>query len=45
VNAGFLQGTNEILIYVVFFTLMLAATDVGFRLGRKSEAKTSDRTK
>jgi hypothetical protein len=45
VNAGFLQGTNEIIIYLAFFALMLAATDAGFRLGRKSEAGTPDKTK
>jgi hypothetical protein len=45
VNAGFFQGTNEIVIYVVFFALMLAATDAGFRLGRKSGAGTPDKTK
>jgi hypothetical protein len=45
VNTGFLYGTNEIVIFVVFFALMLAATEIGFRLGRKSEAKTPERTK
>jgi hypothetical protein len=45
VNAGFFQGTNEIVIYVVFFALMLAATDAGFRLGRKSGAGTPDKTR
>jgi hypothetical protein len=45
VNAGFLYGTNEIIIYAVFFTLMLVATEAGFHLGRKSEASTPDRTK
>ncbi len=44
-NAGFLYGTNEIIIYVVFFALLLAATDAGFRLGRRSEANTPDKTK
>jgi prepilin signal peptidase PulO-like enzyme (type II secretory pathway) len=45
VNAGFLYGTNEIVIYVVFFALMLAATDAGFRLGRKSQGSIPDKTK
>jgi formate hydrogenlyase subunit 3/multisubunit Na+/H+ antiporter MnhD subunit len=45
VNTGFLYGTNEIVIFVVFFALMLAATEIGFRLGRKSKAKTPERTK
>jgi prepilin signal peptidase PulO-like enzyme (type II secretory pathway) len=45
VNAGFFRGTNEFLIYVVFFALMLAATEAGFLLGRKSEASTPDKTK
>jgi len=45
VNTGFLYGTNEIVIFVVFFALMLAATEIGFRLGRKSEAKTPEKTK
>ena len=37
---GFLYGTNEAIIQCAFFALMLAATEVGFRLGRKSEAGT-----
>jgi hypothetical protein len=45
VNTGFLYGTNEIIICLVFFALMLAATEAGFRLGRKSEASTPDKTK
>jgi hypothetical protein len=45
VNTGFLYGTNEIIIFVIFFALMLAATEFGFRLGRKSEANTPDKTK
>jgi prepilin signal peptidase PulO-like enzyme (type II secretory pathway) len=45
VNGGFFQGTNEVIICVVFFASMLAATDVGFRLGRRSEAGTPDKTK
>jgi hypothetical protein len=45
VNAGFLYGTNEIIVYVVFFVLMLAATEAGFRFGRRSETNTPDKTK
>jgi hypothetical protein len=45
VNTGFLYGTNEIIIFLIFLALLLAATEIGFRLGRKSEAKTPDRTK
>ena len=37
---GFLYGMNEAIIQCVFFALMLAATEVGFRLGRKSKADT-----
>ena len=44
-NTGFLYGTNEIIIYFVFFALMLGATEAGFHFGRKSEASTSDKTK
>ncbi|MGB8837378.1 MAG: hypothetical protein WA306_05095 [Candidatus Acidiferrales bacterium] len=44
-NTGFLYGTNEIVIYIVFFALMLVATDVGFRSGRRSETRTPDETK
>lgn len=44
-NTGFLYGTNEILIYSIFFALMLVATKAGFHLGRKSEASTPDKTK
>jgi hypothetical protein len=45
VNTGFLFGTHEIILVLVFFALMMGATEVGFRLGRKSEAKASDKTK
>jgi len=44
-NIGFLYGTNEILICFSFFALMLAATEAGFLLGRRSEASTADKTK
>jgi hypothetical protein len=45
VNANFLHGTTEFIIIVIFFVLMLAATEIGFRLGRKSEANTPEKTK
>ena len=44
-NTGFLYGTNEFIVYSVFFILMLIATEGGFRLGQKSEASTADKTK
>ena len=44
-NSGFLYGTNEIVIYLVFCALMLAATEAGFHLGRRSEDNTPDKTK
>ena len=44
-NTGFLYGTNEIFIYFVFFALVLAATEVGFHLGRNSEGRIPDKTK
>ena len=36
-HESFLYQTNEIFIQVVFFALMMAATEVGYRLGRKFE--------
>jgi hypothetical protein len=45
VETDFLYSANEILIYVEFFVLLLAASEAGFRLGRKSEARTPDKTK
>jgi hypothetical protein len=45
VNAGFLYGTNEIIIFVIFFAGMLGATEIGFRLGRESDVNTLDKTK
>ena len=44
-NTGFLYGINEIVIDFVFFVLMIAATEAGFHLGRKSEASTPDKAK
>lgn len=40
VNESFLYGTPEVIIQCVFFALMLAATEVGFRLGRKFQSST-----
>ena len=37
-NEGFLYGTHEVIIQCAFFALMLAAIEVGFRVGRKFEA-------
>jgi hypothetical protein len=45
VNEGFLYRTNEFLIQCVFFALMVAATEVGYRLGRKFEARVPENTK
>jgi hypothetical protein len=45
VNESLLYRTNEVLIYWVFFALMLMATEVGFRLGRKFETRTPDNIK
>jgi hypothetical protein len=45
VSTSFLYGTNEIIIFLVFFALMLTATEIGFRLGRRSEANTPAQTK
>ena len=44
-NSGFLYGTNEIVIYLVFFAFMIATTEAGFHLGRRSEDNTPDKTK
>jgi hypothetical protein len=45
VNTGFLYGTNEIIIFFIFLAFMLAVTEIGFRLGRRSEPNTPDKTK
>jgi hypothetical protein len=45
VNQGVLYGTHEVTIQLVFLALMLAITEVGFRLGRKVEASTPSDTK
>jgi hypothetical protein len=44
-NRGFLDTTNPIIINSVFFALMLAGSEAGFRLGRKLEASIPDKTK
>jgi hypothetical protein len=45
VETGFLYRTNEFIIFFVFFALMLGATEAGFRLGQKSNARTANKTK
>jgi hypothetical protein len=45
VKESFLYETNEVIIQCVFFTLMMAATEVGYRLGRKSAANIPENTK
>jgi hypothetical protein len=45
VNESLLYRINEVVINWTFFVLMLTATEVGFRLGRKSEARTPDSVK
>ncbi len=44
-NTGCLYGTNEIIIYVVFFVFKRVAPDVGFRFGRRFETRTPDKAK
>ena len=44
-STGFLHITSAIIICSLFFALMLAGSEAGFRLGRKSEASISDKTK
>ncbi len=44
-NETLLYRTPEMLINWAFFALMLAATEVGFRLGRKSEPRTPESIK
>jgi prepilin signal peptidase PulO-like enzyme (type II secretory pathway) len=45
VNEGFLYGTHEVVIQCIFLALMLAATEIGFRLGIRIEASTPADTK
>ncbi len=42
---AFLYNTREIVIQVIFFVLMVAATEIGFHLGRRLETSTSEKTK
>jgi hypothetical protein len=42
VNEGFLYRTHEVIIEGAFLALMLATTEVGFRLGRKFEGSSPD---
>ncbi len=44
-NEGLLYGTHEVIIQCALFALMLATTEVGFRLGSKIEASTPADTK
>ena len=44
-NETLLYRTPEMLINWAFFALMLAATELGFRLGRKSEPRTPESIK
>jgi hypothetical protein len=45
VDESLLYRTNEVVINWVFFALTLTATEVGFRLGRKVEARTPESIK
>ena len=45
VNESLLYRTNEVLVNWLFFALMLTATELGFRLGRKFEARTPENVK
>jgi hypothetical protein len=44
-NESLLYRTNEVVINWLFFSLMLAATEAGFRLGRKFESRTPENVK
>jgi hypothetical protein len=44
-SAGLLYGTREAVIQACFLALMLVSTEVGFRLGHKSEGKVPEKTK
>lgn len=44
-SEGFLYGTSEWVITLVFFALLLAAGEVGFRLGRRVSTQTSEGTR
>ena len=44
-NESLLYRTNEVVINWFFFALMLAATEAGFRLGRRFESQTPENVK
>lgn len=44
-NESFLYSTHEVIIQGAFLTLMMAATELGYRLGRRSEANIPENTK
>jgi heme/copper-type cytochrome/quinol oxidase subunit 3 len=45
VNTGFLYGTNEHIIFAIFFAFMLTAAEIGLRLGQRSGANIPEKTK
>jgi hypothetical protein len=45
VNESLFYRTHEVIIQCVFFALMMAATELGFRLGHKAEAAIPENTK
>lgn len=44
-SRGMLYGTHEILIQIIFLSLMLAVAELGFRLGRRFAKTTLEQTK
>ncbi len=44
-NESFLYQTHEVIIQGVFFALMMAATEAGYRFGRRSETDVPEKTK
>jgi hypothetical protein len=45
VSDGLIYGTNEWVFDFLFFALMLAASEAGFRLGRNAGPRTTEKTK
>jgi hypothetical protein len=45
VNGSLLYETNEFVLQLFIFTLLLATTELGFHIGRRFEADTPERTK
>ena len=45
VGESLLYNTREVVIQVIFFSLMMLAIEFGFRLGRKLQDRTSDKIK